>query len=797
MKIYAVDSKKVINNYFDMSELADAPSGTSFLYTTSRYQYFVAQLVAVSDITEEVDVITSPLVGEGQELPKAVMCLNTAGISHTGLFFYRKLKLFAGKMQPLYIGFDLSEAKLGTFATTVTIGTVKVKLTLNLNDELVFNEGADDIYSGGRLKWLNSTLGVKDSPVKGYNILAIEENKLLFTGKEAIIANDGLISDVISFFTPSNYIAAQPQNNLFYNPMEFVVEGQRYRYSKQRVSGKGGTVTFSAEGRSEATRTEISGTAKYEGYIDYRIKLFAEKDIIINNIALNFYFAACTFNAGLGKRGGYFAPIEYVWDNAKQHDSVFVGDINCGARVRFKDKQDMLPFEGELYKYKPFKLPVFSWDNRGAGGITLAKTDKGAALTAYTGKVVLPAGKSMEFNFELHFTPFRQPDLAAQFGIKMANIGDEGPFVKRVERASWYKNNAVELTWGKPPYNDINYPFTDFCDIKNAILVARSKGFKVSLDYSLWHTSENNPELNCFKAFGSEFIHRAQEGDRELSNKFGAGTVAAVRQSSGKGGGQASVLLETDSRMDNYFAEAVGYIYENLRADGIGIEGAHVCRDVAERIRRISDGCAAALGITLKESNNFTEERALANSLNIHTHILPFVDRISADASFDGCRDEDYILTEVSGALYGVPAEYASPSFNAIEALLYGMRIRCGEGGEKNEAFLESLYGVLERFGIGGARMYGFWDKTNPASTDKQDVKLTSYINGGKLLAVVFNKSKKPVEFDIGINPKLGYTSAGKTITTPLVIGLQNEKAINFNKSFRLKGNSGMLLLVE
>ena len=68
---------------------------------------------------------TSPLVGEGQELPKAVMCLNTAGINHTGLFFYRKLKLFVGKMQPLYIGFDLSEAKLGTFATTVTIGTVK------------------------------------------------------------------------------------------------------------------------------------------------------------------------------------------------------------------------------------------------------------------------------------------------------------------------------------------------------------------------------------------------------------------------------------------------------------------------------------------------------------------------------------------------------------------------------------------------------------------------------------------------------------------------------------------------
>ena len=35
MKIYAVDSKKVINNYFDMSELADAPLWDELLYTTS------------------------------------------------------------------------------------------------------------------------------------------------------------------------------------------------------------------------------------------------------------------------------------------------------------------------------------------------------------------------------------------------------------------------------------------------------------------------------------------------------------------------------------------------------------------------------------------------------------------------------------------------------------------------------------------------------------------------------------------------------------------------------------------
>ncbi|MDD3946901.1 MAG: DUF6067 family protein [Clostridia bacterium] len=799
MKIYAIDRKKVIKNNYDINELADAPCGRSFAYTISRYQYFVAQLVVVSNFNEEVEVITSPLTGEGQELARAVSCLNTAGIDAFGRFFFRKIKLTAGKMQPILIGFNLSEAKLGTFTTHVSIGGIKVKLTLHLNDELVFNDGADDIFSGGRLKWLNSDLGRKSVPVKGYNPLALEGNKLLFTGKEALIGNDGLLEDVVSFFTSSNHLSSEPQNNLFYQPMRFEVEGQRYRYSKQRVSGRGALISYSAEGRGDTTRTEVSATAKYEGTIDYKINIVAEKDTIIDNISLNFYFSACTFIMGLGKKGGYYEPIEYQWDNTKQQDAIFVGDINCGARVRFKDKRDERPFEAEYYGYKPFRLPNNSWENHGNGKIILTKTDAGAALSATTGRMVLPAGASVRFDFELHITPFKPIDLKKQFTYRTISLQKDGNLEKQLERASWHQNNTLAIGWPNSVYKHINYPFSSVSDIKNAVMVSQSKGFSTTLDYSLWHTSSANPELNMLKSFGDEFIYRAEYNFSDcLSRRLGEGAVEAVRAIDENDDiSDMSVLLQTDSRLENYFVEAVNYIYSNFRVDGINIQGAHISRSVAERIKRVSDDCRAAIGISLTESDNFKQEKALASSLNLHTPILPFIDRLTVDDSYAVCDKEEYMLTEVSGLLYGVTAEAASPLFDPIESLLYGIVLRGGMCTEKKEVLLESLYGVCKDFDMGNSRMYGYWDKTNPVSTDNAEVKLTSYINNESLLAVVYNKSAKGVEFDIGINPKLGFTSKDKQIIAPLIIGMQNKRIINFNKTFYLKGKSGLLILVK
>jgi hypothetical protein len=799
MKIFATDRRKTFKNYYDTSELSGMPCGQHFSYNTSRYQYFVAQLVVISDFDEEVDVTTSPLIGEGQELTKAVRCFNTSGIGPDGVFFYRRLTLYSGKMQPLLIGFDLSEAKLGTFETVVTVGTVKVHLTLTVNDEPIFNDGAEDIFSGSRMKWLNSDSGIGNTPVKGYSPLAFEENNLLFTGKTARIGSNGLLENVQSYFSPSNFLTESVQNHLFYRPMEFEVEGQRYRFSKQRMNGKGSSVAFSAEGRSEGTRLEISAVASYEGYIDYKVTLSAEKDLVIRNVALNLYFSACTYSVGMGRKGGTFAPFEYSWNYNKQQDSVFIGDVNCGARLRLKDKMDILPFEGAFFPLKPYKLPFDTWDNHGKGKVMAIRTPEGVALTASSGCLVLAKGKSIVFCFELHLTPFHQVDLSRRFSKRFCRCKGNERLEDRLERASWMGANALSIDWPDEKYQLINYPFYNAEELKKAVLAARKKKFATTIEYSLWHTSAKNPELGLFKSLHAELIFRHWQEHMEcLPELAGPGAVPAVVSKDKEGAVQdVSVLLQTESRMDNYFAEAVDFLIRTMRFDGIRLEGSHIGRKLAERLARICEDNNASCGIILKESDNFLPERCMGNSLNQHTHLLPFVNSISADHSFAKEKSPDYVIAEVSGLLYGLTAEACSPAFHPVESLLYGMSLPVGMCGQKTETVLYGIYDVLQKFGIGNARMYGFWDKTNPASADQQEIRITSFINGEKLLAVIFNSGRKTKEFDIGFNPKLGFSSKGKTIMTPLIVGMQNKKIINFNKSFSLKAGHGLILLVE
>lgn len=799
MKIYAADRRKTFKNYYDTGELAGLPCGLHFSYTTSRYQYYVAQLVVVSDFDEEVDVTTAPLVGEGQELVKAVRCLNTAGTGPNGVFFYRKLTLVSGMMQPLLIGFDLSEAKLGTFETSVAIGTVKVRLTLSVNDEPVFNDGADDIYSGSRMKWLNSGLGIKQSPIKGYSPLTLEENKLLFTGKTAVIGNNGLLEDVQSYFSPSNFLTDSVQNRLFYRPMEFEVEGQRYRFSKQRQAGKGATVGFSAEGRSEGTRIEVNATATYEGYIDYKVTLYADKNLVIENIALNLYFSSCSYLVGMGNKGGTFRPFQYAWNYGRQQDAVFIGDVNCGARLRLKDKKDVRPFEGAYFPFKPYKLPFDTWDNHGNGRVTAVSTPEGAMVSASTGRIVLAEGKSAVFCFELHLTPFRPVDLAARFGIRYCGCKGLDRLEDKLEKASWMGANALSIGWPDNKYRAINYPFSCVEELKKAVSEARKKKFSTTIDYSMWHTSVKNPELGLMKAFNDELLFRHwQEHMDCLPELAGPGAVPVII-SKNKDGAilDVSVLLQTESRLDNYFVEAADYLLRTMRFDGIRLEGSHIGRATAERLARVSESNDAGCGLILKESDVFVPEKCMGNALNQHTHLLPFVNGIAADGSLARDKSADYMLTEVSGLLYGLTAEACSPDFDPVESLLYGMSLPVGLSNQKTETVLYGIYDVLKKFGIGQSRMYGFWDKTNPASADQEDIRITSFVNGEKLLAVIYNAGNKGKEFDVGFNPKLGYTSKGKTIVTPLIVGMQNRKVINFNKSFYLKAGCGMILLVE
>ena len=184
MKIYCLDRKTIVKDYYDYSILNGLKDSREFSFTTSRYGYFVVQLLVQPSYTSKgLEVVTSPLRGKDKEIDKAVTCFNTQGVDVKGEKFERKLPLIEGELKPVFFGFNFEKADLGNYYTYVTIGDQKVKLNFELTDELVFNEGYDKGTTLARLNWLNSTLYRDKKIMPGYEAIVSEKNALQFTGK--------------------------------------------------------------------------------------------------------------------------------------------------------------------------------------------------------------------------------------------------------------------------------------------------------------------------------------------------------------------------------------------------------------------------------------------------------------------------------------------------------------------------------------------------------------------------------------------------------------------------------------
>ena len=230
MKNYALDRTAIIRDYFDLSILNNLKSGLDFEFDCSRYGYFVVQLLVLPSYSAKaIKVTTEALYGDDKEIEKAVTCFNSQGVDANGRKFERTISLNEGEIKPIFIGLSFTKAEIGSYYTYVTIWDKKVKLTFNLNDSLVFNEGYDKGSTLARLNWLNSTAHIDKKIVKAYEAIVIERNTLSFTGKKASFGNDGFIENVESYFGESNFLEDEVTNKLFSQPIDLQIDGQKVK----------------------------------------------------------------------------------------------------------------------------------------------------------------------------------------------------------------------------------------------------------------------------------------------------------------------------------------------------------------------------------------------------------------------------------------------------------------------------------------------------------------------------------------------------------------------------------------
>ena len=791
MKFYALDRSTAVTDYRDRRIIEGLTPAKEFDFRASRHEYYVVQLILDPEYDMRSVAITTGALENasgGKPVERAVTCFNAGGVNVAGEKFTRKISVSEGVLQPLLFGIDLSRADVGKYFTVVTVGSDRIRLNFVIDDELVFSQGTENGNTRARLKWLNSSLCSDKKILSGYEAISVEKNALGFTGKKALLGNDGLIENVESRFGESNALTDEVQQELFYRPMEFLAAGQKFKYNKLKIVARAGTATLTADGRSEKLRIDVSAEATYEGALRYEIKLTADSDVIAEDVCLKAYFKAADLFSGLGVEGGKFTDdVAYKRCPGIYSDALFIGNVNCGARLSFgADKGASAPVYGRFAYYENKED---EWYNFGKGGVNVVRTDDGAELTAYTGKTVFTAGAAKKYRFTLHLTPFKPLDLANAFSNRFAGDRIAGNYGEMLARAETDGMKYLDLQYNGELNRCANSPFDGIEALKDLALEAHKRKIGLAIAYTPGAVSADSAEACAFHALGDEVLLRSR-GSAEDYSPCVLPCVTGAGQD-----GTATLLTVPGSRAENYYVEGVNYLINNADLNAISMSDPTLTRNTAERVAKCVKRKRGIEGLVeIGFRNRFNEENGYAGALNAYADILPFADKLYATDA-DVTRQADRVLTEVSGIPYGLNADCRYDA-SICRSLLFGMLPRYGEE-EETSAALADLNAVFAGFDMSKAEMKGYWDHTNPVRVDTPTVRCTCYIDGGNMLVAIYNENSKATRFEIGIENKLGFTTVGKRVYAPGIVGLQKKKRVNFNKPLRLAGHRGIIVVVR
>lgn len=777
MKIYDLSDKEVVNP-FDLSIIQGVREGV-LCFKASRHAYYVARLGLLSDFEETVSVRTHPVEGDG-EWKGAVCCFNTMGEDVNGNAVKRTVTLKEGELTPIFVGFDFVGAETGRYTTILEIGNRKVPVVIYLTDDLVFDGGLDDGRTLARLKWLNSGLMRNDEIASPYDPVKVEEKTIAFTGKKATIGENGWIENVVSYIDLSGELTDTPQNLLFRKPMEFSVDGQKFEYTKCTVMGEDSYAKITTEGGNGAMRIETQANVFYEGYFSYKTVLTSEQDVIIPNIVLSLHFADAKYTLGLGRKGGLVKDFDFRWDPNKNLDSVYIGNVNLGARLRLYERGSRRAPHSALYGQIPLQIPRDSWENHGKGGILIRKDGEGALLQAYTGMTVLPAGTSITFRYDLHLTPFHPVDRKKQYGVRILQNAKMSDGKIDLDSAELDGLNYISVHRANSFNPLLNYPFETEKDLRKLVSDAHNRKVGVLICYTFKELSTFVPEYKALRTMEEELLQNEFNGTQAIVG------VQKITRGKHRGAWDRSVTLRRGSRMENFYVEGVKYLMEHVGIDGVFMEETFATRNTMERVKKLLSQKRGLPGHIDLGVQFFKDERGgYTSGLNVHTDALPFVDKIWVGTGND---DPDCLLTETTGLLFGLTGEipYAKKS---VLPLLFGMNARYGWYGNAADRTIADVHKFYQRIGAEKGKFYGYWDPRCPV-TAADGVKVSAYVNGDRIAAVFYNDNEESVRFDMALRTEVGDIGA-YDVRCPRLRGIQPWKRFGEKKRLTLAAGKG------
>ncbi|WP_256009381.1 glycoside hydrolase domain-containing protein [Desertivirga xinjiangensis] len=753
----------------------------------NEYYTFQVGVFAHKKGLKKVRISFSDLALQGTQITIArdsITCFNQEGTGWDGDPLSFKIDVPEGKVQALWIGVSVpANAAPGIYEGWAIVKTEhaeeqKIRVRLNVIDQFITDRGDGELWRHSRLRWLNSTLGLKEEPVAPYLPLKREGNKLLASGKQLMLNEFGLPAQILNHSTA---LLSAPLS-LTVKTKENFIKLQAGKIGFTETAGK---ISWTTVWTANDLRVLVKATMTTEGSVAYSFNLDAAKQISLSDIqlALRFQEKDVPLLMGIGQEGGKLPALPYTWNWKGPYDSFWAGNTHAGLHLEFQKGSYHGPL---LNDYKP--EPPLAWANNGRGKVSIGEESRGNILfAASTGEHVLMPGRSLEFGFKLLITPVKDLDTRKHFSERYYQ---GNPLtVERTAVADGANVINIHHNTTLNPY--INYPFIERDNLVAYIDKQHQEGRRVKLYYTIRELTNYAPEIYALKSLGNEiFPAGSGQGSPWLWEHLNTGYKAAWYAPFPDQTADASIVTNGFSRWINYYIEGLRWMLETYKIDGLYLDDVAYDREVIARLRRVLIRHNPNALLDLHSNNNYSVGPA-----NQYTAFFPYIDRLWFGEFFKYNKmTPEQWLVQVSGIPFGLMGEMLEGGGNKWLGMVFGMSVRHSWGSESPAP----VWKYWKDFDISSAKMYGYWDNDIPVSSNNDKVKITVYEHKDKLLLAVGNFSDS-VQY---VTPAFRHTAGSKQvqgfkIEAKEIEGFQKKTVFPAGKPIAVEPRKGWLLEVS
>ena len=793
--------------------------GDGFRGEARPNEYYAFQIALWSPRKDigEVTYRASDLKAATHVIPStAVTCFNTEGTDPYGVDFKKKVEVKKDEVRPLWFGIDLpADAPAGTYRGTVEIissefGTKKVPVSIKVGGPALADRGDSEPWRHSRLRWLNSTLGLDDTPTRGYVPMTVGGNTVGCLGRRVEIAPSSLLpAQITSWGT-----------RLFNAPMRFVVETEegirRLEGTSELTESTPGHVSGIWSAHDGDVKVTASGRMEFDGWMGYTYTVETTRPLKVKDVRLEITMdndmARYFLGAGLP---GQETPDSYEgkWDRPEvsdgsprislttdrkrewlwPFDSFWIGDAGAGVHCELRGTTYSGPL---LNAYRP-AYPE-SWHNGGKGGFRVEKGDSSTTVVCYSGERIIMPGTPVDYEFALLITPVKETDMKSQFTDRYYHNGGK-PVPTDEDVKAGVKVINIHHANEYNPF--INYPFLRAEKMKDFTDEWHAKGCKVKLYYTLRELTSAFPEIWAIRSLGDEVIRDGGGGGypwcrEHLQTGYTPQWYSHFDHPDESGISADAALLtsESASRWYNYYVEGLKWMVENMGIDGIYLDDVSYDRRILKRMRRAMDSVKPGCLIDLHSNTGFSRGPA-----NQYAEFFPYIDKVWFGESFlyDRMTPANW-LVESSGIPFGLMGDMLYRGGNKWLGMQYGMTVRHPWETEGVICDPRLIWKIWDDFGIAESRMIGFWDARPAVTASDSAVKVTAFIRPERALLSLGNYSDEAKDVTLTIDWKrLGMDPENVRLVATAIKEMQPAMQWEAGESLKLEPRKGWLIYVE